>query len=286
MGAYIRYRERPDRRSYVLVLLAFICGLMSKAMLVTLPVVLILVDFWPLGRLHPTADGESRWGVLRKLTIEKWPMFALAAASSIVTIVIMSRGGSMSGINDMSMGVRVANAAVGYVGYMLKMFWPQGLTVMYPHPLNTLPVWQVIGSELLLAGITIISLRSAGRRPYILFGWLWYVITLFPVCGLIQQGLGAVTDHFTYIPMIGLFVIVAWGVPDILAWKRKELSTFQRWSLAAVSVVVVIALSLCSNVQLGYWKDSVTLFRQALRVTSNNARVIFNWPRLLKKTVI
>ncbi len=202
-------------------------------------------------------------------------MFALAVASCVVTIVVMKHGGILTGMDYMSLGVRVANAAVGYVGYMVKMFWPQGLTVMYPHPLNTLPVWQVIGSELLLTGITILSLRSAGRRPYILFGWLWYIVTLFPVCGLIQEGLGAVTDHFTYIPLIGLFIIVAWGVPDVVAGQSTGSSVLQRSILAAVSVVVLVTLAWSASITAGYWKDSVTLFTRALQVTTNSRRAHF-----------
>lgn len=266
MWAYARYAESRDPRKYLILMLVFALGLMSKSMLVTLPPVLLLMDFWPLGRLRPKEGGPWRW---RPLIIEKLPLVGLSALSSVITYFAMRSGGGLGSADLYPLGVRIANALVAYTTYIAKMVWPRGLAVVYPHPYDTLPVWQVVGSGLLLAAITVLAFRLAGRRPYVLFGWLWYVITLLPVSGIIQQGKQAVTDHFTYIPLTGLFIIIAWGIPGLLAGSGAVRS--RRAVVSALGVLSVAALMVPAYVHVGYWRNSITLFTRAIEVTSDNS---------------
>jgi tetratricopeptide (TPR) repeat protein len=271
MWAYLHYAQSPKPTRYLLVVLAFTLGLMAKPMLVTLAFVLLLLDWWPLGRLAREKGGQGdharSW---RKLVWEKIPLFVLAAASSAVTYIVQQRSGAVGSFELYPLGVRVANAIVAYVNYIAKMFWPAHLAVFYPHPGAALPTWQVVGSGLALVLITVLAIR-ARRRPYLAVGWLWYILTLVPVIGLVQVGNQAMADRYTYVPLVGVFIIIAWGVPELLALRTTEVH--RRRLLAAPAGIVIAALAVCTYSQVGYWHDDVALFGHALKVTSNNALV-------------
>jgi protein O-mannosyl-transferase len=241
---------------YALALFCFALGLMSKPMLVTWPFVLLLLDYWPLERF----SRRSGW----RLLTEKIPFFILAAAVSIVTLVMQKQGGAVRAIQDFPLGVRCGNALNSYCGYIGKLLWPTGLAVYYPHPGH----WPL--GRLLLAGgfILAISARLFVRRrrsPFLLMGWLWYCGTLVPVIGLVQVGGQAMADRYTYLPSLGLLILAVWGA--------YELTRHWRHQAAALSVAAAATIVLClavTRLQLSYWRDSETLFRHALKVTENN----------------
>jgi Flp pilus assembly protein TadD len=236
-------------------------GLMSKPMLVSLPLVLILIDYWPLNR-RPTFS----------LLVEKVPLFVLAAASSWVTLWVQARGGAVGTLEQIPLVARLSNAAVSYVAYVGKMIWPAGLAAIYPHPGAELPAWQVVGSVALLMGATVAAVRLADRFPYIAVGWLWYLVTLVPVIGIVQVGAQAMADRYAYIPLIGLFVIVAWGVPHALQARTHLAERRRVVLLGTAGGAVIAALAICTHLQLGHWRDSVALFERALQVTDHNSR--------------
>jgi tetratricopeptide (TPR) repeat protein len=252
--AYVRYAERPGVRRYLLVVLPFCLGLMSKPMTVTLPFVLLLLDVWPLRRQFPT--WAARVG-------EKVPLFLLAAAAALITYVSQQRAGAVTTLNVHSLGSRSANALVSYVVYITKTIWPSGLAAFYPYPVD-LPLWQPSLAGLFLVAVSIIVLRSS--RKYLAVGWLWYLGTLVPVIGIVQVGAQARADRYMYIPMIGLAIMVAWGIADIL----------RQWPQAKPLVITTAAgaclvLALLAGFQIPYWSNSETLFRHALAVTERNS---------------
>ena len=204
MAAYIYYVERPSLLRYSAVLVFFIFGLMAKPMLVTLPFVLLLLDYWPLRRLQGAGSGQGipQSFAFRPLLLEKLPLFALAALSCIVTYIVHREGGAVRSFEAFSPGVRIANAVVCYVIYAGKAIWPNDLAVFYPHP-GAWPLWQVMGAVLLFGVITLTVIRTAKRFPYLTFGWLWFAVTLVPVIGIVQVGRQAMADRYTYIPLIG-----------------------------------------------------------------------------------
>jgi hypothetical protein len=279
MGAYSYYIEHPGFRRYFFVLLFFILGLMSKPMLITLPFVLLLLDYWPLHRfqamrpdlkvqketleLKKPADSRHKWSLIYPHLWEKVPLFALVILSSIVTYIVQKKGGAVHS-EAIPLGVRIGNAFVSYIAYMGKMIWPSNLAVLYPHP-GLLLSWQVLGSVFLLIAITVAVFWMVKRSPYLATGWLWYVGTLVPVIGIVQVGNQAMADRYTYIPLIGLFIMVAWGVPELLRkWNnRKEI-------LLTSSALIILCLSIITWTQVGYWKDSVTLYDHTLKVTDYN----------------
>jgi tetratricopeptide (TPR) repeat protein len=262
--AYVRYARSPGRVRYLLTTALFALGLMAKPMLVTLPVVLLLIDFWPLARVQGKGDREQGTEGKRPvsfLLLEKTPLFGMSAASCCVTIWAQIAGGAMGNLESYPLGVRVANALVAYVSYMAKMLWPVRLSVFYPHPVDSLPVWQVICSALLLIGLSALAFGLRRRRPYVLVGWLLYVITLLPVIGLVQVGDQAMADRYTYIPLIGLFVAITWWIAESLGGNRL---------LHVGAVGMIAGLAVLSIAQVGTWRDSGTLFRHAIAVTRNN----------------
>jgi hypothetical protein len=265
MGAYSYYVEHPGFRRYSLVLLFFVLGLMAKPMLVTLPFVLLLLDYWPLQRFgeRKPADPGYKWSLIYPLLWEKVPLFVLAIFSSIVTYVVAQSEGYI--LNEaLSPVVRIGNAFISYIAYIGKMIWPSNLAVFYPHP-EVLIHWQVFGSVLLLIAITLVVIWRVKRSPYLTTGWLWYIGSLVPVIGIVQAGGQAMADRYTYIPLIGLFIMVAWGVPDLLKkWNyRKEL-------LLTASVLSILCLSVVTWTQVGYWQNNFTLYDHTLKVTDNN----------------
>ena len=274
---YVRYTEHPNIYRYILILFVFVLGLMSKPMLVTLPFVLLLLDYWPLGRLNLarlTSDekkthsseitGFQTSSVLR-LIIEKIPLVILSIACIYLTTLSVQRFKIVIPTVSIPMKLRIANALVSYVGYIKKMIWPINLTAYYPYP-HTLPTWQVIGACLFLAGVTFLAYRWVKLKPYFTVGWLWYIGTLIPVIGLVQAGLWpAIADRFAYVPLIGLFMVIAWGVPDILSrWRYKKAG------IIAISTALVPVLMGITWLQLRHWQNSVTLFTHMVRVTHNN----------------
>jgi Tfp pilus assembly protein PilF len=265
MLAYARYVERPRVLRYLPVALSFALGLMSKPMLVTLPFVLLLLDYWPLGRVdRELSVAGTKFRAYWRLIREKLPLLALAGASSVVTYVVMQRGGGVGSLN-LTFRVRVMNALVAYVSYIGKMFWPRRLAAIYPHPGDSIPLWQVAGAVLLLACLTAAVIRFSRCRPYLGVGWFWYLGTLVPVIGFIQVGYHAVADRYTYVPLIGLFIMVSWGIPDLVARCR-----YRRVGLAVSALSALSALMVGAWFQVGYWRDSVVLFEHAISVTSDN----------------
>ena len=269
MFSYARYAAHPGISRYLPVVGFFMLGLMAKPMLVTLPFVLLLLDYWPLRRMqfNSSADDRHSWqrrspGLL--LIWEKIPLFLLALVSSVVTFLAQKSGGAVGSMEIYPLATRVSNALVAYVKYIGKMIWPANLAVFYPYS-GSLPAWQVIGAGVLLGFITFVAIRFFRQHPWFVVGWLWFVGTLVPVIGLVQVGLQAMADRYTYIPLIGLFVIVAWGVPQLmLRWRQKTKL------IASSAVALLIILSVTSGLQMRYWKNSVTLFKHALDVTNDN----------------
>ena len=260
---------------YLLSLLFFALGLMSKPMLVTLPFLLLLLDYWPLKRMKNAVEcrkkesepGTSSLFILRHssfILLEKLPFFLLAALSSAVTFVVQRSGGAVMPTTELSLSGRIANALVSYVRYVAKLVWPADLACFYPRPEHW-PVWQVAGAFLVLAVITALVLRLLTNHGYLAVGWFWYLGTLVPVIGLVQVGEQAIADRYSYLPSIGLFLMVAWGLGDIARlWPRLKPV------LAAAAVLGLAGLLLVTRQQVLYWRTSETLFRHTLAVTGDN----------------
>jgi tetratricopeptide (TPR) repeat protein len=275
MWSYVRYVEHPGPGRYVPVLLFFGLGLMAKPMLVALPFVLLLLDYWPLARFQigPPSRNDSdapRGPSVPRVVLEKVPLFVVAMASSIVTFLAQQSGGTLGSFAVYPLDVRIANALVAYVGYLGKMIWPFQLAVLYPHP-GTLPMWQVAMAASLLIAITLLAIRFLRERPYLAVGWLWYVGTLVPVSGLVQVGMQGMADRYTYVPLIGIFLMIAWGVPDVAARWR-----YGRIGLATISAALLAIMMATSWAQVRYWKNGTTLYEHALDVTVNNYLVYNN----------
>ncbi len=255
---YAGYAARPGLIRYLWVIFSFACGLLSKPMVVTFPFVLLLLDWWPLGR---AIGGKTGWG---RLVFEKVPLFLLSAAASVITFLVQKDTQAVVPLLQMSLTDRLANAAVSYAAYLGKMFWPVGLSIFYPY--NALPPFgHVVLALLLLISITVISILLLHRRPYLLVGWLWYLGTLVPVIGLVQVGSQAMADRYTYLPLVGAFLMVMWGIKDFLDNRRARRAI---WGF--ISTAMMVALVVLTQNQIRYWKDTPTLFGQALRNTERN----------------
>jgi protein O-mannosyl-transferase len=268
IGAYGRYALKPNWQRYLAVATLFALGLMSKPMVITLPCVLLLLDYWPLGRIKgqsvPPLILPTQPRPIPKLLLEKLPLLALSAASAAITMQAQQSGGAVRSTVQFSLGVRLQNAMVAYSTYVWKAFWPARLAPLYPHPGESLPAWQVAVSLLFLIGVTVLTLRWRSRR-YLLVGWLWFLGTLVPVIGLIQVGEAAMADRYAYIPLIGIFVMVACGTADLADSWRLGLP----WRIIP-AVCVLLALSLAMRQQLSYWSSSLELWSHALAVTEEN----------------
>lgn len=261
MGAYLFYTEKRSIKWYLLMLLSFAIGLMAKPMLVTLPFVLLLMDYWPLKRLETFSFKKALW-----LVTEKIPLFLLTVASSVITYIVQQKGGAMVDTKVIMLADRITNTLVSYVKYIAMMFWPTKLAMYYPYAL-TEPYLGYAAAALLVA-ITFLVFLLGRRYKYLPVGWLWYLGTLIPVIGLVQVGMQSLADRYTYIPYIGLFIMIAWGVSDISAkWKnRKPILTL-------TTAAVVLSLTATAYIQTGYWHDSIKLFERALAVTEKNGRM-------------
>jgi protein O-mannosyl-transferase len=279
MWAYVWYVRTPGWKPYVLMLLWFCMGLMAKPMLVTLPLVLLLWDYWPLQRWSPTGTGaveearslpEGRFPGQRvsgvRLVWEKVPLLLLAAISSAATFYSQVSESAVVSLAQIPFSARVSNALVAYATYLGKTVWPIHLAVYYPHPGNSIPLWETLGAALLLAVLSFIFIRRALTYPYLAVGWLWFLGTLVPVIGLLQVGSQAMADRYTYIPLIGLFIMLAWGLADLQARWRCP-----RFLAPLAGAVMIAAYGTCAWVQVSYWRDTVTLFEHTLSVTKNNS---------------
>ncbi len=262
LGSYAQYVKDKSRQWYLAALLFFILGQMSKPMIVTLPFVLLLLDYWTLKRLNNIQFSilNSQFSILS----EKLPFFFFTALSSVVTFFVQKSAGAVGSLNMFSLDIRIGNALVSYTSYIGKMFCPSHLAVFYPHP-GAVSVWKITVAAILLIFISLLAISARKRYPYVLIGWLWYLGTLVPVIGLVQVGSQAMADRYSYIPIIGLFIIIAWGIPDmLLAWRYKKTG------LALAAAVIISILTVMTQTQVGYWKNSFTLFKHALAVTSDN----------------
>ena len=254
--AYTGYAARRSAARYVTVLVLLALGLMAKPMLVTVPVVLLLIDAW--FRIDPSV-GRPQWA---RLLLEKLPLFALSAASSWITLVAQGVGRSLTSLQEASLLDRVANACVAYVAYLRDLFWPTRLAVHYPFPIEGLPLWKVLGAVALLGAVTALAVKWTWRQPWFLLGWSWYLVMMLPVIGVIQVGMQSRADRYTYLPQIGLVVVLCWAFAAVT--RARPFGTPAR---VAIGVIVVAALSLGLRAQLPYWKNDLALFERACELS-------------------
>jgi len=271
MWTYFHYTEKPTFKRYGLVFLFFTLGMMSKPMLVTLPFALLLLDYWPLRRLKLGQESDSNENLEKtttkrsevfRLVLEKAPLFLLTVGLSIVTVYYQNIAGALKSLDLFPLQVRLTNAIVSYLEYLGKMIWPSGgLSILYPHPGNALPRWQGILCGTVLVGITIISIRLIRKVPYFAVGWFWYLGTLVPVIGIVQVGAQAMADRYAYVPLIGIFIILTWGIPELISkWRYKEKV------LSISGGIIIFALMITTWGQVSHWKNSITVFEHAISV--------------------
>ncbi len=284
LWTYVSYVRGPSLRRYLLVVLCFVLGLMAKPMTVTLPLALLLLDVWPLRRIEFGEPGKAGrfqvpWPRAIQLVREKLPLLALGILCGAVTFLNQLHAGSVRALGgDFPLGARVSNAALSYLTYIANTVWPMGLAAFYPYP-RTLPGPVVIVSAwLALVAVSVLVILAVRRRPYLAVGWFWYLGTLLPVIGLLQVGDQARADRFTYIPLIGLFLMVAWGLPDLLARSHRA-----RVALAAAAAVVLLGSAVAARTQVNYWKDGFTLCERAIEVTTGNQRAYASLGQLLEE---
>jgi len=266
LWAYAKYTESPGTGRYTIALILFICGLTAKPMLVTLPLILLLLDYWPLGRF-PVSGAASRHISLRNyrgLIVEKLPFIIIALVAALGAYIGQRAVGTVTPLTGIGLGTRISNTLVAYSGYLKDMFWPVNLAVLYPHP-GDLPVWMPLLSAVLLCGITIVVLHRTATWPFLFFGWFWYLLTLLPVSGIVVIGPHTTADRYTYVPLIGLFVMIAWSAPKLMA----NLPGKKIW-LATSSVVALSLLTVLTHKQIQHWESSGTLFKHTLEITKNN----------------
>ncbi len=277
LWTYARYVERPSRKKFVPVILFAMLGVLSKPMLVTIPFVLLLLDYWPLRRIEssqpelvgtwehpPPKKWKSRGSLLRALVWEKFWLFVIAVAVSNITVRVQSFGGTVSSVESTPLAMRLSNAAISYITYIRKMFWPSDLAVFYPHTGETITTLSVIAATVLLI-ITALVVLGMKRFRYLAVGWFLYLGTLVPVIGLVQVGAQSFADRYTYIPLTGLFVMIAWGSGELL-----ERFKFRQAVLTAAGLAAVLACSVVTWNQVSHWRDGITLFEHTLSVTENN----------------
>jgi tetratricopeptide (TPR) repeat protein len=277
LWAYAVYVQKPEIKRYLLVFFLFGLGLTAKPMLVTLPFVLLLLDYWPLGRMKfGNADGGHRSANLRLLT-EKIPFLVLSGVSCFVTFIAQNHGGAVQSLESLPLMARICNALLAYVAYIGKMIWPHNLAVYYPHPISV-DFFAVAAAALLLMGISGLMLHLSRRHASLVVGWFWYLGTLVPVIGLVQVGMHAMADRYTYVPLVGLAIIAAWGVPTLIAnWQYRS------HVLAVSALILIPVLMVATFTQTRRWRDSITLFEYTLEVTTDNRLVHYNLGLALAK---
>ena len=279
MLAYLRYVKKPVLIRYFMVLIFFVLGLMSKPMLVTLPFVLLLLDLWPLRRFRfennrlSQSSGKTCFDFkgASRLIVEKIPFFILVVISCSLTFFAQKGGGALVPLASLSLKPRIANALISYVSYVFKAIWPGNLAVYYPYPADTFPVWQICGAALLIVSVFCGAICLLRQYRYVAVGLFWYFGTLIPVIGLVQVSDQAMADRYTYIPLTGLFITVAWGVSDLLVKWR-----YQKIFLGVSAVIILSALTVCTFFQASHWRNTITLFENAVKVTENNYKALNN----------
>ncbi|MEN6623869.1 MAG: tetratricopeptide repeat protein [Smithella sp.] len=269
LWGYLRYVQSPNFIRYLLVTIFFAFGLMAKSMLITLPFILLLLDWWPLnrfglGQLIPDFKQSRHWNNIGLLILEKLPLLVLVIGVSIATVVAEERAGALKPMVSYALDVRLSNALVSYILYIGKMLWPVNLAVFYPHP-GLWPIWTVTLSILVLGIVSYLSIYLLKKYPYFAVGWFWYLGTLVPVIGLVQVGSHAMADRYTYIPLIGLFIALVWGSVDLCRKLRCP-----KVILCLPAVFTIIILCIGTYIQTRYWENAITLFHHALDVTKNN----------------
>ncbi|MGZ6209923.1 MAG: tetratricopeptide repeat protein [Syntrophales bacterium] len=273
MGVYLRYARRPSLGRYLPVAIFFALGLMCKPMVVTLPFVLLLMDWWPLRRIVSQIPQNSEsapysLSTVSGLVLEKVPLLGLSAISCFVTFLAQSWEGAVQSFDYIPFGMRISNGLVSYVSYLCKMVWPSSLTVFYPHPATAqfgLPGWEIVGAALLIVAFSLFAMRQRQCWPSLTMGWLWYLGTLVPVIGLVQVGNQCMADRYTYTTLIGIFIAVAWAPPSLFLRGR-----FRQLLFGILGGMVIVALSTVAWHQTSYWRDDVALFSRSLAVTKNN----------------
>jgi Tfp pilus assembly protein PilF len=271
--AYSSYVAAPSLRRYAMVAVGLALGLMAKPILVTWPFVLLLLDYWPLGRFQwQGASGVKGFlKALVPLVREKLPLFCLAAASIVITLIAQSLGGAVRTLLDVPVSLRVSNAIVAYAKYLLRTVWPNDLAFYYPFPVTGVPVWQLACAIGLLTVITVFVLRQASEQPYLLVGWLWFAGTLVPMIGLVQVGSAAMADRYYYVPSIGLFMAIIFGLSDLAHFLR-----INRFAMGALAVGALSMLACLAAMQIGRWRDTAVLFHYTSSVAPDN-RLIENY---------
>ncbi|HTW32609.1 MAG TPA: hypothetical protein VMD76_13090, partial [Candidatus Sulfotelmatobacter sp.] len=262
LWAYGWYARKPDWKRYLAVMLLFVAALASKPMVITLPFVLLLLDYWPLHRVAEGKQGNAQELSWSRLILEKLPLLALSAADALITMKAQQSSGAVR-TAEFSFGVRLANAVYAYAMYLWKMLWPARLAPLYPHPGDSLALWQVLLAAVVLIGISAIVWKLRSRR-YLPVGWLWFLGTLVPVIGLVQVGEAAMADRYAYIPLIGIFVMIAFGVADFAESRKLKVPS------VACAVIVLVALAFATYRQIGYWQSNIELWSHTLAITQNN----------------
>jgi protein O-mannosyl-transferase len=265
--AYRRWARRPSPRAWALVLAGFTLGVLAKPMVVTLPLVLVLLDVWPLGRLGPPDEhpGRARRRSLAGLVAEKWPLFLIAALAATVTFLVQRASGAVASLASQTPALRLFNALAAYARYVGATLWPRHLAVIYPLPASP-PVLAGTLAALGLAAVTVLALRQARARPWLIVGWLWFVVMLLPVIGIVQVGRQAWADRYSYLPTIGLLIAIVWSVAE---WAAR--APARRPIAAAAAVLAVLAASVATARQVRLWRDTRTLLTHAVAVTRDNA---------------
>ncbi len=273
LAAYVGYVRQGGLFRYLLAILLFVSGLLAKPMLVSLPFVLLLLDYWPLERIREqrTEDRRQRSkGASQKvsavwLIVEKVPFFALAAVWSVITFLAQRSSGAVIETDVLPFYYRIANVLLSYIRYIGKLFWPQNLAVFYPFDIKSFSFWQIAMCAMLLAVITVLAIRFGRKHRYLAVGWFWFVITLIPVIGLVQSSVQGYADRYTYISYIGLFIMIAWGLPELLSkWPHRKIA------LGVSMVTGLTILGICAHQQVSYWNNSLSLFSHAIKVIPNN----------------
>jgi len=256
LGAYLRYVRAPNISRYVTVSIFLACGLMSKATFVTVPLVLLLLDYWPLQR----ANDFRAW---RRMIIEKIPLFALSAAASVATMFAQTV--TMASLEQLPLLPRLKNAAVSLIAYIRQIFWPTDLAVFYPHPHDQLNIWIIVAAAVLIIAITVVAILVRQKHPAVFVGWFWYLLLLVPVLGIVQVGLQARADRFTYLPHIGMTMLLTWACADLTQQLRNRRVVLTSVATCAIAVSIILAYQ-----QTTYWCDSISLWEHALAVTPDN----------------
>ena len=266
---YIQYVQRPGVIQYLKICFSFLFGLMAKSMLVTLPFVLILLDFWPLNRINifsikNNSKNDSSKITFSRCIMEKAPLFLLSIIFSILTLYAQKQGGSISSIHAVPIDLRISNALVAYIAYIGKFIWPQNLTIMYLHP-GSYSWLHIMSAGICLSIVSMWVVLKSNKSPYLLVGWFWYLGTLVPVIGIVQVGLQSMADRYTYIPLIGIFIMVTWGISEFLDRRPRV----QKMAICLI-VGLLMMIIFSTYRQVLYWENSFTLFQHALSSTENN----------------